>query len=160
MTNKELIALQDRAIIIADKLLPLLPDYNVFHFSYFAKEELKWNSKDVQEITFHAPYIKHFMIEQLKYVVEKTQGQLFELTDKGREAKKAGGHYAYLKKLEKEEASKRERQALNDEKLKYEVKNTKRIFKTYWITFWFAIIALIISLALAILKYLEFVRPK
>lgn len=49
----------------------------------------------------------------------------------------------------------KERQSLKDEKLGYEVENARRIFKTYWWTFAFAIIALIISLSLLFLKLLE-----
>lgn len=41
---------------------------------------------------------------------------------------------------------KEERDILELEKLKYDTKNAKRIFKTYWWTFGFALIALLISL--------------
>jgi len=39
-----------------------------------------------------------------------------------------------------------EKENLDLEKLKYEVKNAKRIYKTYWLTFTFALIALAVSL--------------
>lgn len=42
--------------------------------------------------------------------------------------------------------NKKEKERLELEKLKYDIKNAKRIYKTYWWTFIFAIIALIISL--------------
>lgn len=41
---------------------------------------------------------------------------------------------------------KTEREKLEIEKLKYDLKNAKRIFKTYWWTFTFALIAFLISL--------------
>ena len=85
------------------------------------------------------------MINQLNYINEKTPGQLYELTDKGREAKKAGGHFLYLKKIEELENLKIERQRLNDEKLKFDVKNSKRIFKTYWWTFAISILAFLLA---------------
>lgn len=40
----------------------------------------------------------------------------------------------------------KKKEQLELEKLKYDIKNAKRIYKTYWWTFIFAIIALIISL--------------
>lgn len=46
-----------------------------------------------------------------------------------------------------------EKEKLNFEKLKYDVKNSKRIFKTYWFTFGFALAGLLISLILLILKF-------
>lgn len=50
------------------------------------------------------------------------------------------------------------RQFFSDEKLEYEVKNAKRIFKTYWWTFSFAIVGLMVSLFLLFLKLLEIIR--
>ncbi len=159
MENNEIYTKMENAMIIVDKLLPLLPEYNVFHFSYYAKEKLQWKIKDVQEITMHAPYIKRLMIENLRYVNEVTEGQLYELTDKGRQAKAAGGHYAYLKELDEKKLEENVRKKLSDEKLKYDVKNSKRMFKTYWWTFSFALIGLIISLVLGILKVIEWLTP-
>lgn len=145
MENNDINLKMESALAIADKLLPLLPDYNVFHFSYYAKDNLGWDSKEVQKITIHAPYIKRLMIEQLKYVNEVTAGQWYELTAKGRNAKAAGGHYLYLKKIAEKELIENERQKLSDEKLKYDVKNAKRIFKTYWWTFSISILAFLLA---------------
>jgi hypothetical protein len=83
-----------------------------------------------------------------------------EHNDTGRAAQKAGGHFAYLKSLDDKALADKERQRLNDEKLKYDVKNAKRIFKTYWWTFCFSVIGLAISLTLGILKLLEVFQHK
>ncbi|HEY5463230.1 MAG TPA: hypothetical protein VIJ95_08235 [Hanamia sp.] len=104
--------------------------------------------------------IEIMLEKQYKYIIKTGQsGFYFKLTDLGREVKKAGGHFAYLKKLEEKELVDNLRQKLNDEKLKYDVKISKRIFKTYWWTFSFALIALIISLVLGILKVIERLNP-
>ena len=68
---------------------------------------------------------------------------------------KKGLSFVSFEEIENKEKIEFERQKLTDEKLKYDVKNSQRIFKTYWWTFTFSIIALIISLTLAILKLLE-----
>jgi hypothetical protein len=61
--------------------------------------------------------------------------------------------YGYHKKLENiEGAKKREADQLNLEKLRYDARNSKRIFKTYWYTFAFAVAGLLVSLILLILK--------
>jgi len=72
MEDNDISAKMETAMAIIDKLLPLLPDYNVFHFSHFAKEKLNWDGQEVREITRHAPYLKRLMIEQLEYVNEVT----------------------------------------------------------------------------------------
>ena len=69
--------------------------------------------------------------DKLKYAQEQNGDVWTELNDTGRAAQKAGGHFAYLKSLDDKALADKERQRLNDEKLKYDVKNAKRIFKTY-----------------------------
>lgn len=57
------------------------------------------------------------------------------------------GGFSKIFKIEYEEISRlNERDNLDLEKLKYEVKNAKRIYNTYWWTFTFALIALAVSL--------------
>lgn len=51
--------------------------------------------------------------------------------------------------------SKKELEKLTLEKARYDVKNAKRIYRTYWWTFTFSLIALIVSLILLILKLYE-----
>ncbi|WP_345948426.1 hypothetical protein ABDD95_16415 [Mucilaginibacter sp. PAMB04274] len=52
----------------------------------------------------------------------------------------------FAKFIGKAEVKKQNKQALEEEKLKYDVINAKRIFRTYWWTFGAAITALLISL--------------
>ena len=80
----------------------------------------------------------------LKYI-EKF-GDSYILTDLGKKVKSAGGHFVYLEKLEEKSIADTERQRLNDEKLKYDVKNAKRIFRTYWWTFGISILGFLLAL--------------
>ena len=94
--------------------------------------------------------------ETYNYASSTTQGyQFYKLTEKGKEAKKVGGHFSYLKKIEEKAISDKERQMLNDEKLKYDVKNAKRIFKTYWWTFGISILGFLLALGKIICDILK-----
>jgi len=63
-----------------------------------------------------------------------------------------GGFIKIAEEIESKAILEAEKEKLNYEKLKYDVKNAKRIFKTYWITFFIAIFGFLISLILLILK--------
>jgi predicted methyltransferase len=92
---------------------------------------------------------KNFLVKTLKeFGIIRIDKGLYSLTKKGLS-------FVSFEEIENKEKIEFERQKLTDEKLKYDVKNSQRIFKTYWWTFTFSIIALIISLTLAILKLLE-----
>lgn len=65
---------------------------------------------------------------------------------------KKGGFTRIAEQQEHEKKQREETEKLNLEKLKYDVRNSKRIFKTYWVTFGMALIGLIVSLILLILK--------
>lgn len=86
------------------------------------------------------------LTKSFKYAeVEGTSGQWYLLTDKGHEAKAAGGHFSYINRITDKIQVDQNRQQLNDEKLKYDVKNAKRIFKTYWWTFVISILAFLLA---------------
>jgi hypothetical protein len=93
---------------------------------------------------------KNFLVKTLNEELGmiRIDSGLYSLTKKGLS-------FVSFEEIENKEKIEFERQKLTDEKLKYDVKNSQRIFKTYWWTFTFSIIALIISLTLAILKLLE-----
>lgn len=57
-----------------------------------------------------------------------------------------GGFSNIYDNIEQEDIKKQEYEKLNLEKLKYDTKNAKRVYKTYWFTFVIAIIALLISI--------------
>ena len=79
----------------------------------------------------------------------------YKITQKGQHVVKNGGYELYLNNKENAKWREAEIEELTFEKLKYDVRNAKRIFKTYWWTFWFALVGLLISLALLLLKIIE-----
>ena len=63
-----------------------------------------------------------------------------------------------LLRYEDEKAKQQEIDHLNLKKLRFDVKNSERIFNTYWWTFGFALAALLISIFLLILKLAELAK--
>ena len=57
-----------------------------------------------------------------------------------------GGFTSIFEKAYKEQEIEREKEELNLEKLKYDVKNSKRIYRTYWWTFGISISGLVLAL--------------
>lgn len=98
---------------------------------------------------------------------ENSSNPVFRLSHEGHLGiDEYGSYLKYIEALEASHAEQdaerliiKKREKLSDEKLEYDVKNAKRIFKTYWWSFWFAVIALAISLTLGILKVLEWLKP-
>jgi len=66
-----------------------------------------------------------------------------------------GGYKVYFEKLNKETEDKKERDKLSDEKLKVDLANAQRVYKTYFSTRAMAIIATIVSITLLLLKLAE-----
>jgi hypothetical protein len=58
----------------------------------------------------------------------------------------------HLEKRRQQEALEATRKEISDVKLKYDLKTAKRIYNSYWWTFSFALIGLLISIILLILK--------
>lgn len=135
----------EKALVYVDKLLPLLPDFSHFNLSTIIINS-NWTQQDKDEAYDLDRYIQVLLIERLNYVDGNVDAFDIELNDTGRQVKKLGGHFAYLKKLDDKVAADLERQKLNDEKLKYDIKNAKRIFKTYWWTFAISILAFLLAL--------------
>lgn len=131
---------------LIDEILPHLPEYGVFHFATYAKEALGWEHEKSAQYVLYEKHIEHLAIHQLKYVSIKTKGFYYELTELGREAKAKGGHFKFMQYLKDKKTLETERQRLNDEKLKYDVKNARRIFKTYWWTFAISLSAFLLAL--------------
>ena len=100
--------------------------------------------------------LRHIMVHEHEYV-EQYRGmyQQYRLTALGLEVKKAGGRAAWLQKQQEKAAQDARRQELNDKKLEYDVKNAKRVFKTYWFTFIIALVGFILSIILSVLKLIQ-----
>lgn len=83
-------------------------------------------------------------------------GRGVRLTDpKGLKAFDLGGRSAYKNMIKEGEQRATEEKELSFKKLKIDVANATRVFKTYWWTFAFAVIGLAISLYLLIIKIIE-----
>ena len=78
---------------------------------------------------------------------------VFNVTLFGKTFLLEGGFSRIAKEIESAFLFEAEKEKLNFEKLKYDVKNSKRIFNTYWFTFGFALAGLLISIVLLILKF-------
>ena len=145
----------EEGIIFLDRLLPLYTD---MEFSSASDVNLStWTEQDRTYVYQSDLYLRKLLLS-FRYAIEKDNGNL-ELTDIGRNAKKAGGHFAYLKQLSEKAAAESERLKLNDEKLRLDLKNSKRIFKSYWWTFAFALVSFIYVLIQIVLKISEVIKP-
>ncbi len=60
-----------------------------------------------------------------------------------------------VKELVNKEAQEQEKKYLEFEKLKYDVKNSKRIFETYWWTFRLAVAGFLLALGKIIFDFLK-----
>ncbi len=65
------------------------------------------------------------------------------------------GFANFLQELREKVEQDKQRQKLTDDKLKYDLKNSKRIFKTYWWTFFFALVSFIYVVIQVIFKCIE-----
>lgn len=77
------------------------------------------------------------------------KNDLYSITDKGK---------SELDSFRSKSEMKSQSELIAFEKLKYDFKNAKRIFKTYWISFGISIAAFIMALVLSILKILEWLQ--
>ena len=100
-----------------------------------------------KDILFHiSSDFRNLIQNDLKYI-ETPPNNSWEtrLTPLGIKVKQAGGHESYIKSLVINSEIEKDRQILTDEKLKYDVKNAKKIFKTYWWTFGLSIAAFLLA---------------
>ena len=134
-----------KALDIADKILlefedNLMADFdNIAHnagFTYEIIEEFDLVIKSIQA--------KNILSESLKYIkqTDKTS-DWFILTDLGRQVKKAGGHFAYLKLLETNAAATLKRQVIKDQSDELDLKIKYWQVKTKYLPYIFSTIALI-----------------
>lgn len=82
----------------------------------------------------------------LLYPEGEIEDDCFWARDYARVFLNEGGFSSDFDSKKEEIIKQQEKEELEIQKLKYDVKNAKRIYKTYWITFAFALIALLISI--------------
>jgi hypothetical protein len=83
---------------------------------------------------------------QLLYPEGEIEDDCFWARDYARVFLNDGGFSRDFDSKKEEIIKRHEKEELEIQKLKYDVKNTKRVYKTYWFTFTFAVIALLVSL--------------
>jgi len=96
--------------------------------------------------------LRNVMEEAIEYLANKglieyedKTYQWFKVTDSGRKVKQKGGISYYEEYVRKQEKEQYQRQLKSDEKLDFDLKNAKRVYKTYWWTFTIAILAFLLS---------------
>jgi len=91
-------------------------------------------------------YILNNYYPKLLYPKSGPTEELFWATGYVKAFLSEGGFSSLFDKENAKQEKIRASEELNQEKLKYETRNAKRIYKTYWWTFFFALIALLVSL--------------
>ena len=99
---------------------------------------------------------RNLILNDLKYI-ETLPNNTWEtrLSPLGIKVKNSGGHNSYIESLAINSKTETDRQILTDEKLMYDVKNAKRIFKTYWWTFGISIAAFLLTVGKIIFDILK-----
>jgi len=110
----------------------------VMNQQLFPEEKEEYCSSLFYKLNEHYP--------RLLYPESEPDESLFWASDYVKAFLSEGGFSKLFDVTNRNQEQEREEQSLNLEKLKYDVKNAKRIYKTYWWTFAFALIALSLSL--------------
>lgn len=150
-------------LTLSDTILKLFYDKNGDALQeYEVEEELKKMNVPMSRPEF-ARVME--MLTESKYIVARveniqnrsqrhmiaTPATYFFITAPGKIFVESGG-YSERDKKERKIAE------LNQEKLEYDVKNSKRIFRTYWWTFSLSIAGFITAATLAVLKLIEMLK--
>jgi len=115
------------------------------HIELFTKIKELNGKIDMAESHRHAAIIKEKLVNEGIITDEPGKGNF--LTQLGLDIiEKHSGYINFLLSLKIIDEAIRERERLGDEKLRYDVKNAKRIFNTYWWTFGFSVAALLLSI--------------
>ncbi len=143
------------ALDIMDKILIVAPAYVEFRLSdLISKIESKDHNANI--IISLNSKIDNLQTKTFNYANRPQPSQYsISLTEKGRLVKSQGGHLEYTRKIADKVSLEKERQELTDEKLRLDVRNSRRIYKTYWVTFTFALISFVYIVIQIILKIVE-----
>ena len=93
----------------------------------------------------HTLYILMNSIEE-GVVGKSPHGHSIIETYKTRTFLNSGGFVSIFKLSTEIQEKESEKEKLNSEKLKYDIKNSKRIFRTYWWTFYLSILGFLLAL--------------
>lgn len=139
--NIEPISIVDKSILYFSEIKSN-KIYSVFEDAGFSEEVINENDLDRK---MHQAILT---LERLRYIEHiGNDGDLFTLTDLGRQVKKAGGHFAYLKKLEGKAIIETERQERKDKADKLDLLLKQWQVKTKLLPYIVSIFALVVSIA-------------
>jgi hypothetical protein len=136
---------QPKDLLNFDKAFPYFDDFGKFDILSTIPSDVNFNESN--DGLLMPPIIIITDILTRYGYAEISQDKYFtyfaELTDKGREAKSAGGHFSHLKKLAEKEQKERERQHKADEISKYDLLHKKYFYKSRYAPHIFSGLALI-----------------
>ena len=127
-----------------DKVFPHLHDAGKFGLEFCIPPDIEFNDNG-----FSYPPVSKISRLLTKYgyaTVSDYPDYLAELTPKGQDAKKAGGHFAYLKKVTDKENHEKESS-------KYDLLQKKFIYKARYTPYFFSTVALIGTVISLIISY-------
>src|SRR6266542_1408556 len=134
-----------------DKIFPSLHDFGEFDISIVIPSHIKFDDGKLS-LSIPAEIRVSELLKKYGYAKTATtkhptySAYLVELTDKGREAKYVGGHFAYLKKLADKEQKEQQRQHRADEISKFDLLTKKFFYKVRLWPFIVSTCALVVSL--------------
>lgn len=133
-----------------DRIFPYLYDVGSFHLPGLIPAGL--DIETGESFKYPAGSIAATLLTKYGYAnITKEYTYNIELTDKGREAKRVGGHFAYESKIKQEEQEKKERQIIADKVTGYDFLTKKFIYRWRMLPYVISGLALIVS-ALAYFK--------
>jgi hypothetical protein len=135
-------------IQLADKAIIYYDDY-ARTYIYFPFYQIGFKESKLHE-GYGLTAITHTVIllsDTLKYIEPYNNStDSYKLTDLGRQVKNAGGHFAYLKKLEIKELADHKRQERKDQADELDLKIKKWQIKTKYLPYIVSIFALAVSI--------------
>jgi hypothetical protein len=130
-------------IDLIDKVIQLCPEHSVFYIGNIIEEELnlpdkKYLANEVRSGMYNLGYID---IMQVVALISNVT-----LSDLGKEVKRLGGHYNYIKWIENEERKEQVKYEAEVRNLESSTRLNDWLYKTKWLPLILSIIALIVSL--------------
>jgi len=130
-----------------DKVL----DYMVAHNGRVSRSDLKY----VLSKGFNVHSAIQHLVDDNCIKEFPVGSSYYDIITKGTEIHGNGGYKELFERLKKQQEEQKEKDALTDKKLKVDLANAERVYKTYFSTRAMAITATIISIALLLLRLAE-----
>lgn len=128
-----------------DKLFEVFPEHGHFRlFELIKQSSLSPSDKNLAEDN---DAIEIMLVKTFKYAEPSDKSNLFfKLTDLGRQARNAGGHFAYLKKLDEKATADNKRQEIKDKSEELDLHLKQWQVRTKYLPYIVSFIALVFSI--------------